>query len=388
MEDLQKNKAIYKAMCEISEKYFSQAIEKNEKFREFMAEECIISARELMKEPKWHLAQHDIEFDMESVSVDTFSCKFKGDIVLDMMQYFKSLAKERGDYVFTYEEEIANQYVGSIFVTLENPTGAKTLALHTTDDELLPNLNHVLMEIDTNTSDVNFVAYDGHTLGVVSTNVSNVYTRSDSLGSRLQILFTAKKWKRICDYAKQTKEPVKFEVYRRMCDELQDTAIVRLGNKRIRSAIVECPYPNWRSVLVGVKRNYNFTIHPDDVNAANKFIKNIKCESFENIYISFYRGSDIVYLDYFNYGYGASTKKSFAFRLKEPSRFTIGTCYAIDQLKKFTFTGFHIEDPCMPSIIDCKETDILLACPKVVDGECVFDVENREVLEAEFAEVV
>ena len=43
MNDLQKDQAIYQAMCKIADKYFNRAVEENEAFREFMAEKSIIS---------------------------------------------------------------------------------------------------------------------------------------------------------------------------------------------------------------------------------------------------------------------------------------------------------------------------------------------------------
>ena len=47
MTDLQKNQAIYQAMCEIAEKYFNLVIQHNEQFRTFMTEKFIISVKEL-----------------------------------------------------------------------------------------------------------------------------------------------------------------------------------------------------------------------------------------------------------------------------------------------------------------------------------------------------
>lgn len=383
MNDLQKDQAIYQAMCEIAEKYFSRAIESNEQFRKFMSEKTIISVKELEKDSNWYAARRDIVFDDEEITVDTFSCRFRGDNVFNLMQQFKSLAKAKGDYFFTYEEEIPNDYIGSVDITFDNPANAKNLANHLSEDELRPNLNHVLLEVNAATCDINFVACDGHVLGVIANNTENITAVPEDGSKVYQSLFTKTDWKRICDYARKMKSPVRFELYKRTEDELQDTMFAVLGDAKIRSVVLQGAYPNWRSVLQK-DADKHFAIHPDDVKAAQAFVKGLKVSgSYErerqSVNVSFYRGSDIMYFDY--YDSYTETSKTASFRLTEPSTMTIGTNYNIYRLQKVKFTGFNLEDAGHGSVIDCEEADYMLVMPMLSERGYVFNVNEREVLD-------
>ena len=106
-------------MCKIADKYFNRAVEENEAFREFMAEKSIISLAELKKCKEWSNALYGyydyskqeqvkgIDFDVESIDVDTYHCEFRGDTLFShaLLEQFKSLAKNRCDLYFTYEEK-------------------------------------------------------------------------------------------------------------------------------------------------------------------------------------------------------------------------------------------------------------------------------------------
>lgn len=385
MTDLQKDQAIYQAMCEIAEKYFSRAIESNQQFRKFMAEKSILSVKELDRCNEWNNARGSFLYDEEEINIDTFHCKFRGDNVFTLMQQFKTLARAKGDYLFTYEEEIPNEYIGSIDIAFDNPNNAKNIANHLSEDELRPNLNHVLLEVNAASCDISFVACDGHVLGVISNNTSSI-TSVPKDGSKVyQALFAKQDWKRICDYAKKMKMAVRFELYKRTEDELQDTMFAMLGDAKIRSVVLQCAYPNWRSVLQK-DADKHFAIHPDDVQAAQAFIKGLKVSgSYErerqSINVSFYRGSDIMYFDY--YDSYTETSKTAQFRLTKPSEITIGTCYNIYRLQKVKFTGFNLEDAVHGSVVECEEADYMLIMPMANERGYVFNVKDREVIEEE-----
>lgn len=384
MTDLEKDQAIYQAMCEIAQKYFNRAIESDEQFRKFMSEKTIISVKELKKDSNWYAARRDIVFDDEEITVDTFSCRFRGDNVFNLMQQFKSLAKAKGDYLFTYEEKVENKFIGTINVTFNNPTNAKNLAKYVGDEELRPVLMHVLMEVNTSSRDINFVSSDGQTLGIITSDKKNWWHTPEDEDANYQALFSAKDWKLICDHAKKNGS-VKFELYKRLEGEYQDTMFAIVGDSRIRSYVDgQSVYPNWRKVLPKYVDN-NFHILPEDIKTARNFIKSFKLgDSYEKVRqkvcVSFYRGSDIGYFDYEDLDFGIN--KTATFRLTKPSEKTCGVCYNIHRLQQLKFSGFHIQDASRATYIDTDSEDLLLLMPMQPDDEwkCTFNEEEREVV--------
>lgn len=384
MTDLQKNQAIYQAMCEIAEKYFNRVIENSQKFREYMAEKYIISVKELDKDNNWLSAKNDITFDDEIIVVDTFSCKFSGDNIFRLMSQFKSLAKAKGDYLFTYEEELPNEYIGSVDIAFDNPGTAKKLANHVkSDKDLCPTLGHVLLDVDTYTCNVNIVASNGKVISIISNDARGITECQRSMDSNFQALFSTAGWKRICDYARTMKVAVTFEIYRRTENEFQDTMIAVLGDARVKSASINMRYPNWRGALQKTADKH-FVIHPLDAKAAQKFVHSLKVSNdyekeHQTVNVSFYRGSDRVYFDYFDHDYG--TTKTASFRLTRPSSQTLGLNLRIHHLQQIKFFGFQVQSSAHSAIIDCEDFDYMLVMPVFREEGYVFNVEEREFVE-------
>lgn len=394
MNDLQKDQAIYNEMLQIANEVFNNATANNEALRKYMNENGgVVSINDITK------AHSEVYFMIDSVTmfngftkeglrtvtVDTFTCSFPPMSVFWLVKYWKSLAKAKGDIIFTYEEEINRQFVGTAEITFSNPANAKSLAEHVSKEVMYPPLCNVLVELNAETGDINFVACDRYTLGVISNNADSIHQQPTDGSKVFQALFSASDWKQICDYARKSKTSVKFDVYKFADGELQDTIVAHLADKKIKSIQVGKSYPNWRKVLQH-NADKHFAIHPDDVKAAQKFIQSIKLrgkyEKERNqrnqIFVSFYRGSDIAYFDYFDLDF--NIQKTATFRLSEPSRHTIGTCFNVPQLQKMRFTGFHIESSERSSVLDTDETDYMLVMPIPELEEYVFHVEDREVL--------
>lgn len=387
MNNLQKDQAIYQAMCEIAEQVFNAVMESEK------ALPCIIkqyggfvtlsdickSTHEFTKLFFNSMREHNLGDEINEVTVDTFSCSFPSSQVFDLLKYWKSLAKTKGEQVFMYEEKIENEFAGSVEVTIDNSNNAKLLVKHCAKDELRPIMNGVLAEINANTQTINFVASDGHTLGVISSNPAKILHRA-STDTIFQAMFMPDDWKRICDYAKKNKGRVLFDIYRKKDEEFFDTFLVRLGDVTLRSAShFNCRYPNWQSVIPTPDRlKHHFDIVSEDRKAAQEWLKRIK-DGIRPVNISFYRGSDLVYFDYDDDVFSKSMTATF--RLSRVSDVTIGVAYNIERLQQIKFTGFNIEDYDHVTTVNCEESDIMLVCPVTDDACRVRDVENREVLE-------
>jgi hypothetical protein len=306
------------------------------------------------------------------------------------MLSFKSLAKAKGDYLFTYEEKVENKFIGTIDVTFNNPTNAKNLAKYVGDEELRPVMMHVLMEVNTSSRDINFVSSDGRTLGIITSDKRSIWHTPEDKDANYQALFSAKDWKLICDHAKKNGS-VKFELYKRLEGEYQDTMFAIVGDSRIRSYVDgKSAYPNWRKVLPKYVDN-NFHILPEDIKAARNFIKSFKLgDSYEKVRqkvcVSFYRGSDIGYFDYEDLDFGIN--KTATFRLTKPSEKTCGVCYNIHRLQQLKFSGFHIQHASRATYVDTEAEDLLLLMPMQPDNDewkCTFHEEEREVVVEEVA---
>lgn len=385
MNDLQKNQNIYKAMCEVADELFRKAVEQDDALRRFMANKVSISNAELNK--CWEWGNSKIGCDRNNsytVTVDTFTCSFSPSALFgSLLESFRNLAKEKASHVFTYEEKIENEFIGFADVTLDNADAAKTLADYVSTEDYYPPLCNVFVEMNATTGDINFVACDRYTLGVITTNRSSIASTPQDGSKVFQALFTAADWKQICDYAKRSKSSVKFDIYKFAEGEIQDTVVSHIGDKKIKSVQIHQSYPNWRSVLAK-DTDKHFSIHPDDRSLAQKFIKSIKLSGKNekknaNVFVSFYSGSNIFYFDYINLETGMN--KTASFRLNEASQETIGVCYNVSQLQKMKFYGFHIEDSQRATIIDCEQVDYMLVMPIRGMDAYVFNVNEREMKE-------
>lgn len=384
MDNLQKDQAIYQAMCEIAEQVFNEALDLNEGLRALIKQyggfvtltDLCKSNHEFTKTFNMVVRDTKSGSDVHQVNVDTFSCSFPGNQVFDLLKYWKSLAKTKGDQVFFYEEKVENEFAGSVEVAIDNSNNAKLLVKHCAKDELRPIMNGVLAEINANTQTINFVASDGHTLGVISSNPAKILHRA-STDTIFQAMFMPDDWKHICDFAKKNNHIVQFDIYRKKDEELFDTFLVHMGDVTLRSAShFNCRYPNWQSVIPTPDvLIHHFTIIEEDRKAAQEWLKRIK-DGLRAVNISFYRGSDLVYFDYDDYDFSKSMTATF--RLTRPSDATTGICYNVGRLQEIKFTGFSIQSSDRASIVDCEESDIMLVMPVLKDSY-VRDVDSREV---------
>lgn len=387
MNDLQKDQAIYQAMLEIADAVFTKTMETNEGLKVLIRQYGgFVSLTDILKangdfSKNFFMAMRDANLgdEIHEVTVDTFSCSFPSCQVFELLKYWKSLAKTKGEQVFMYEEKIENEFAGSVEVTIDNGNNAKLLIKHCAKDELRPIMNDVLAEINANTQTINFVASDGHTLGVISSNPDKILHRA-STDTIFQAMFMPDDWKHICDFAKKNNHIVQFDIYRKKDEEFFDTFLVRLGDVTLRSAShFNCRYPNWQSVIPTPDRlKHHFDIVSEDRKAAQEWLKRIK-DGIRPVNISFYRGSDLVYFDYYDDVFSKSMTATF--RLSRVSDVTIGVAYNISRLQQIKFTGFNIEDYDHVTTVNCEESDIMLVCPVTDDACRVRDVENREVLE-------
>ena len=388
MNDLQKDQAIYQAMLEIADTVFTKTMEANECLKVLIKQYGgFISLTDILKQngdfaKNFFMAMRDANLseEMHEVTVDTFSCSFPSSQVFDLLKYWKSLAKIKGEQIFIFEEKIENEFAGSVEVTIENSANAKLIVKHLAKDVLRPIMNYVVAEINANTQSIDFVACDGHTLAVISNKPNLVFERGSSCDTIFQAMFTADDWKRICDYAKKNKGRVLFDIYRKKDSECFDTFCIRLGDVTLRSSVPEGRYPNWKSVIPSLDAlKHRFNIVPEEWKAAQDWVKKLDGQYSHHFNVSFYRGSDLVYFDYDDYDF--SKTMTATFHLTRPSDVTTGVAYHVGRFQKIKFTGFNIESEERGTIVNCEESDIMLVMPMLDSGGYVRDVENREVVE-------
>ena len=379
MTDLQKDQAIYNEMLQIANEVFNSATENNEVLRKYMNENGgVVSINDITKARSevYSMIDHVTEFNeftkegMRTVTVDTFTCSFPPMQVFKLVKYWKSLAKAKDDIVFTYEEEINREFVGSVEIKLENAANAKLLANSVADDELRPVLNFVLLEINATSGDINFVASDGHELGVISNNPATICTPHAEGDMVLQALFSKADWKRICDYARKQKSSVCFEIYKRSVDEYMETMVAVLGDTKVKSQ-QKGRFPNWKSVLPDLSTMKHFTIADEDVKSAQKWLTKVKGYStYDSVAVSVYKGSDTIYFDTDN----ATT----TFRLSRPSDITLGTRLGIKRMQTKKFSGFWFPKFGGATIVDDANCDLMLVMP--LEGETTPNKQDREIV--------
>lgn len=379
MNDLQKDQAIYNEMLQIANEVFNSATENNEVLRKYMNENGgVVSINDITKARSevYSMIDHVTEFNeftkegMRTVTVDTFTCSFPPMQVFKLVKYWKSLAKAKGDIIFTYEEEINREFVGSVDIAFENATNAKLLANSVADDELRPMMNCVLVELNATSGDINFVASDGHELGVISNNPATICTPHAEGDMVLQALFSKADWKRICDYARKQKSSVCFEVYKRSVDEYMETMVAVLGDTKVKSQ-QKGRFPNWKSVMPDLSTMKHFTIADEDVKSAQKWLTKVKGYStYDSVAVSVYKGSDTIYFDTDN----ATT----TFRLSRPSDITLGTRLGIKRMQTKKFSGFWFPKFGGSTIVDDANCDLMLVMP--LEGETTPNKQDREIV--------
>lgn len=379
MTDLQKDQAIYNEMLQIANEVFNSATENNEVLRKYMNENGgVVSINDITKARSEVYSMIDFvtKFNdttkegLRTVTVDTFTCSFPPMRVFELVKYWKSLAKAKGDIIFTYDEEINQEFVGTVDIALENATNAKLLANSVSDDELRPVMNNVLLEINATSGDINFVACDGREMAVISNTPADICKTDKSTDMVFQALFSKSDWKLICDYARKQKSSVCFEIYKRSADDCMETMVAVLGETKVKSQQTG-RYPNWKSVLPDLSTMLHFNIADEDVKAAQKWLSKVKAYSiYDGVAVSVYKGSDIIYFDTDN----ATT----TFRLSRPANRTIGTRLSIKRMQTKKFSGFWFPKFGGGTIVDDANCDLMLVMP--LEGETIPNKKDREVV--------
>ena len=379
MTDLQKDQAIYNEMLQIANEVFNSATENNEVLRKYMNENGgVVSINDITKARSnvYTMIDSVTKFNdytkegLQTVTVDTFTCSFPPMRVFELVKYWKSLAKAKGDIFFTYEEEINREFAGTVEIRLENAANAKLLANSVADDELRPVMNYVLLEINATSGDINFVACDGQEMAVISNSPADICTPHKTTDLVFQALYSKADWKRICDYARKQKFSVCFEIYRRGGEDCMETMVAVLGDTKVKSQQVG-RYPNWKFVLPDFSTMKHFNIADEDVQSAQKWLSKVKTYSvYDAVDITAYKGSDIIYFDF--------EDRTQTYRLSAPSDITIGARVSIKRLQQKKFCGFHLPKCGGGIIIDDENTDLMLLMP--VEGFCIHDKHDREVV--------
>lgn len=379
MTDLQKDQAIYNEMLQIANEVFNSATENNNALRKYMNKNGgVVSINDITKARSEVYSMIDFvtKFNdttkegLRTVTVDTFTCSFPPMRVFELVKYWKSLAKAKGDIIFTYEEEINREFVGSVEIKLENAANAKLLANSVADDELRPVMNNVLLEINATSGEINFVACDGHELAVISNSPADICKPNESIDMVFQALYSKADWKRICDYARKQKSSVCFEIYRRSGEDCMETMVAVLGDTKVKSQQVG-RYPNWKSVLPDLSTMKHFNLADEDVPSAQKWLSKVKAYStYDSVAVSVYKGSDIIYFDTDN----ATT----TFRLSSPSDITIGSRLSIKRMQTKKFYGFWFPKFGGGTIVDDANCDLMLVMP--LEGETTPNKKDREVV--------
>ena len=379
MTDLQKDQAIYNEMLQIANEVFNSATENNEVLRKYMNKNGgVVSINDITKARSEVYSMIDFvtKFNdttkegLRTVTVDTFTCSFPPMRVFELVKYWKSLAKAKGDIIFTYEEEINREFAGSVEIRLENAANAKLLANSVANDELRPVMNNVLLEINATSGEINFVACDCHELAVISNSPADICTPHKSTDMVFQALYSKTDWKRICDYARKQKSSVCFEIYRRSDEDCMETMIAVLGDTKVKS-LQAGRYPNWKSVLPDFSTMKHFNLADEDVQSAQKWLSKVKVYStYDQVQISVYKGSDIIYFDTDN----ATT----TFRLSRPSDITLGSRLSIKRMQTKKFSGFWFPKCGGGTIVDDANCDLMLVMP--LEGETTPNKKDREVV--------
>ena len=378
MTNLEKDQAIYNEMLQIANEVFSSATENNVVLRKYMNENGgVVSINEITKARSEVYSMIDFvtyfndttKEGLRTVTVDTFKCSFPPMKVFELLKYWKSLAKAKGDIIFTYKEEINRQFVGTAEISFENAANAKLLANSCADDELRPCLNNVLIQVNATSGDINFVATNGHELTVISNSPSTIRKPQEDNDKVFSALYSKKDWNRICDYARKQKSPVSFKVFQREDTERFETMIAVLGDTKVKSQ-QDSFYPNWKSVLPDMSAMKHFTLADEDVQSAQKWISKVKVYSpMERVSVSVYKGSDIIYFD--------TESSTTTFKLSQPSDITLGYCFSIKRLQSKKFSGFWFPKCGGGTIIDDANNDLLLLMP--MDSQATPNKEDREV---------
>lgn len=372
MNDLQKDLAIFNAMYGFANELFSDACDASEKLREAVSNNSnVVSSKQLMKKGSdLYNAFYDAIYNERDkvchIEVGTFECKFQLGSVFELMEQFKSLAKVKGEIIFTYEEKIDLPLVTTVGFTFENSTAAKKLSAFAATDELRPIMNCVMAEVNIDTEIVSFVATDGHAVAVITTDKFYIH-RNNPCDHVLRAMFAKKDWERICDYAKKNGNEITLDFYLHSENQTNDTAVARCGDQNIKSIMQDgCRYPNWHSVMPFLNGYKRIRLTEEGISQFATYIKNDKSNYPFHYTVSIEKGCNELCIEWIDYDFGKTN--SVKFPLESPAEETAVFGLAKRQMKKFTTLGFWYKDSNSPFYFDSKEYDTILAMPVMVEG--------------------
>ena len=372
MNELEKDLAIFKAMYGFANELFNDACDSSEVMRKVVSEYSnVVSSKQLTKKGTYLAFAFNGAIREESgkvchIEVGSFECSFELGCVFDLMEQFKSLAKVKGEIIFTYEEKIDLPLITTVEFTFDNAAAAKKLSAFTATDELRPIMNCVMAEVNLDTEIVSFVASDGHALSVITTDKFYIH-RNNPCDHVLRVMFTRKDWERICDYAKKNGGTVSFDFYLHNENQTNDTAVAHCGDQKIKSTMQDSSrFPNWHSVMPFMNDYKRIRLTSDGISQLQKFFKNDKNDYPFYYTVSIEEGCSELCIEWTNYDFCKTTTVKFP--LESPAEETTTFGLPKRQLKKFTATGFWYKDPASPFYFDSNEYDALLMMPCFVEG--------------------
>lgn len=369
MENLQKDLAIFKAMYGFANELFFDACNASSKLREEIGK-CgnAVSVEQLTKSGSdLNIAFNDtiitIAGDVCHIEIDGFECQFQINQVFDLLKYWKSLAKVKGEIMFAYEEQVDMTLVTTIGFAFDNATLAKKLAKCTSKEEFRPALNCVLAEINLDTELVSFVASDGHAISVITTDKVGVH-RNNPYDKVLRALFAPKDWERICDYAKKNGNHVEFEFYYHSEKQKHDTAIALCGDMNIKSVLqgdeFDDSYPNWHRVIPFYGNYQHIRLTKDAQKQFANYFKAAKSNAY-HVTLSCYEGCKYLYLDENDYDFSKNITAKFELESPATTDFIFGA--AKRQMLRMSVEGFWFGKFNEAALVDSRENDITLLMP-------------------------
>lgn len=387
MNDLQKDLAIFNAMYGFANELFSDACDASEKLREAVSNNSnVVSSKQLMKKGSdlynaFLDATYNVSDKVCHIEVGTFECKFPLGSVFELMEQFKSLAKVKGEIIFTYEEKIDLPLVTTVGFTFENSTAAKKLSAFAATDELRPIMNCVMAEVNIDTEIVSFVATDGHAVAVITTDKFYIH-RNNPCDHVLRAMFAKKDWERICDYAKKNGNEITLDFYLHSENQTNDTAVARCDDQNIKSIMQDgCRYPNWHSVMPFLNGYKRIRLTEEGISQFATYIKNDKSNYPFHYTVSIEEGCSELCIEWTDDDFCKT--QSVKFPLESPAEETAVFGLAKRQMKKFTTLGFWYKDSNSPFYFDSKEYDAILAMPVMVEGYAQEPEPVKESVEVE-----
>ena len=379
MTDKEKDQAIFKALCELADKYLNMAKD-TKPMREATEKKPMLTYKDITKSEKWGWSLWENIMDElfedtpepECIVVGNFRCSFNVKDIFDIMKEFGNANK----YTFTLQQEETRQLVTKFSMMFDK--GAKRIADFTLpkSDMTHPVFQNVVVEYDTVTTAVNVIGCDMKSLAVITDDDDSIV---QSGNKQLVVMVPAEDWKRICTAMSKDKNPMEFKFYAKTDDEAFDTLVVTSGDVIVKSIQPEeHHWPNWRIVLPDLRDMHFCRIAEKDRKMAQKWLSKVK-KTFDGAFVSVsvYEGSNRIYFDSIQEStWGKQDRTSVSFELTKPSDRTLGVAFDPDHVKRFKPAGFWIQDQYKGAYVIDDDFDRLLVMPTKAD-QVTFDIEQR-----------